>query len=262
MELPRATDRLRLSRATVRIETIALALIAFMLALRSVACSGGGDDEPVIDPGDDGNYAPVLDPAAFTSEITNPYLPLRAGSSWTYESEDGSELIEIEVLHETRTVMGVEARVVRERAYEDGELVEDTLDWFAQDARGNVWYFGEESKDIQDGEVVSTEGSWEAGVEGAQPGIVMPADPVPGDAYRQEFYPGEAEDMAEVLRLDGSQETPAGTFDDLLVTREWTPLEPGVVEEKYYATGVGLVAEQKVRGDSGSVLLTAFTPAN
>ena len=145
-----------------------------------------------------------------------------------YEGEVDGELerIEVEVLEERREVFGVQATVVRDRVFVDGELQEDTQDWYAQDADGNVWYLGEETAEYEDGEVVSTEGSWEAGVDGALPGVVMLADPRPGDAYRQEFYEGEAEDLAEVLRVGQPAAVVAGVFEDVVTIREWNPLEP------------------------------------
>lgn len=156
---------------------------------------------------------------------------------------------------ERREVMGVSTVVVQDRVYQDGELVEDTVDWFAQDTDGNVWYFGEESRELEDGEVVSTEGSWEPGVDGALPGIVMLADPTPGDAYRQEYYEGEAEDMAEVAETSTRASVPAGEFSDVVVIREWNPLEPDVVEEKHHAPGVGVVLKVVVEGGDGRVEL-------
>ncbi len=217
---------------------------------------------PVVDPGA-GDYAPTIDPDDFSPDIDNPLLPLTVGARWRYEGTDGDdadEVVEITVLDETRTVMGVTARVVRDRVTIDGSLVEDTFDWFAQDREGNVWYFGEEVKDYVDGRVVSVAGSWEAGVGGALPGIVMPARPEVGDAYRQEFLTGEAEDMFEVRAVDRTIETPYGSFDGAVVTGDWSPLEPEVVEEKYYVPGIGKVAEFKVAGGSGEVLLVEFQP--
>lgn len=227
----------------------------------ALAGCGSGGDAPVIDPGDGGEYAPVIDPASFVEEITNPYLPLTPGSRWVYlGEEDGeSERVEVEVTDARREVMGVSTVVVRDRVFQDGELVEDTSDWFAQDAEGNVWYFGEDSKELEDGEVVSTEGSWEAGVDGALPGVVMLADPAVGDAYRQEYYEGEAEDMAEVADIAQSAVVPAGDFSDVLVIREWNPLEPDVVEEKHHAPGVGVVLEVIVEGGEGRVELVEQT---
>ena len=156
--------------------------------------------------------------------------------------------------------MGVSTTVVRDTVTVDGELIEDTYDWYAQDHEGNVWYFGEETAEYEDGEIVSTAGAWEAGVDGALPGIAMEADPTVGDSYRQEYYPGEAEDMAEVVQTGVSGEVAFGAFDDLIVIEEWTPLEPEVVEEKSYAPGVGVVLETTVQGGSGRIELISFTP--
>jgi hypothetical protein len=133
--------------------------------------------------------------------------------------------------------------------------VEDTYDWYAQDIDGNVWYIGEDSSEIEDGEVVSKEGSWEAGIDGALPGIIMWARPEVGVSYRQEFYEGEAEDMAEVVSLDASETVAYGEFDDLLEMREWTPLEPGIAEHKFYAEGIGVVLEVVVEGGEGRIEL-------
>jgi hypothetical protein len=207
-------------------------------------------------------YSPEIDPANFVEQIDNPYFPLTPGTTFVYEDEDeeGATIdVEIYVTDETREVMGVTTTVVRETEWEDGELVEDTYDWFAQDADGNVWYFGEESNEYEDGEVVSTAGSWEAGVDGAQPGIIMQADPQIGDVYRQEYYEGEAEDMAEVIGLDDTATVAYGSFDNVLVTREWTPLEPGIEENKYYAMDVGLLMEEKVEGGSETLELVDIT---
>jgi hypothetical protein len=135
--------------------------------------------------------------------------------------------------------MGVECVVVDDRAWEGGKLIEKTYDWFAQDNKGTVWYFGEDTKEYENGKVVSTKGSWEAGVDGAKPGIIMPADPKVGQSYHQEYYPGEAMDMARVLSLNESVTVPYGSFDHALETKEWTPLQPVFFEKKYYVRGVG-----------------------
>jgi hypothetical protein len=210
--------------------------------------------QPVIDPGDGGSYQPEIDPASFVDGIDNPLLPFVPGSRWVYEEESDGEIERIEVIvtDERRQVMGISATVVRDTVTtEDGELIEDTYDWYAQDKDGNVWYLGEDTKEYEDGEVVSTAGSWEAGVDGALPGIIMEADPKVGDAYRQEFYEGEAEDLAEVVRVGASESVRFGDFDDLIVIKEWNPFEPDVVEEKYFASGVGLVLEMKTEGAEG-----------
>jgi hypothetical protein len=234
-----------------RIVILTLSLgFALMLAV------GCGEDSPVIDVGDE-PYEPTIDPADFVAQIDNQYLPFTPGTTLIYEgeSEDEKERIEVEVTHETREILGVTCVVVRDRVWVDGELVEDTFDWYAQDKDGNVWYFGEDSKEYENGEVVSTEGSWESGVDGAKPGILMKADLQVGDAYRQEYYEDEAEDMAEILSLDESVSVTYGDFENCLKTQEWTPLEPDVVEEKYYAPGIGVVLEVAVKGGSGRVEL-------
>jgi hypothetical protein len=231
-----------------------LALLA--LVLTSAAC---GPREAVIDPGDGGEYEFTLTPQDFVAAIDNPYLPLVPGSRWVYEG--GGERTEIEVLAETRDVMGITATVVRDMVSEGGELAEDTYDWFAQDIRGNVWYLGEDSVEYRNGRPVSTAGSWEAGVDGALPGIVMYATPVVGTAYRQEFYKGAAEDLAEVARIGQRLTVPFGSYDGVIVITEWNPLESRVVEEKFYASGVGMIKEETIRGGSGQAVLIEFSPA-
>lgn len=219
--------------------------------------------EPRVDPGDGGSYAPEIDPAGFVDTIDNPYLPLIVGSRWVYEGESDGEVerIEVTVTGDRKVVMGIDAFVVRDTVSISGELVEDTYDWFAQDADGNVWYLGEASNDYENGELVSTAGSWEAGVDGALPGIVMPAVPAIGDAYRQEFYAGEAEDMMEIIDVDASLDTDLGSYEHVVVTEDWTPLEPDVFEQKYYAPGVGNIREENP--DNGSFAdLIVFTPGS
>jgi hypothetical protein len=179
------------------------------------------------------------------------------GRTLVYEGVSGGEQerVEVTVTDRTREVMGVTATVVRDRAFVEGSLVEDTFDWFAQDRFGNVWYFGEATAEYEKGEIVSRAGSWEAGVDGAMPGVVMLADPRVGDRYRQEFYAGEAEDMARVRAAGASVAVPAGSYQHVLVTEDWTPLEPDVLEHKSYAPGVGVVLERVVKGGSGVLRL-------
>jgi hypothetical protein len=207
-------------------------------------------------------YVVDLDPSDFVDVVDNPFFPLLPGTRWVYEGEDADavEHIEVEVTRDIRVVLGINAVVIRDTVTVDGEVVEDTFDWYAQDRDGTVWYLGEDTKEYEGGEVVSTEGSWEAGVDGALPGIIMEADPRIGNLYRQEYLEGEAEDMAEIVRLGEVATTPFDSFDGVIVIREWTPLEPGVAEEKYYAAGVGNVREVLVEGGSGVVELIAFEP--
>lgn len=201
-----------------------------------VGCGEPAQDSPQT-------YAPTIDAARFTASVDNQYFPLVPGTTFVYETPDGSERVEVRVTDETKTVMGVTCMVVMSWEYEDGELTEETADWYAQDVDGNVWYFGEDSKEYEDGEVVSTAGSWQAGLDGAQPGIIVQGAPAVGESYRQEYYAGVAEDMGEVLSLEESVSVPYGSFDRVLKTREWTPLEPGDEEHDYYAPGVGLILE-------------------
>jgi hypothetical protein len=184
-----------------------------------------------------------LDPGHFTTEIDNPWWPMAPGATWTYReaTADGEvETITVTVTDDIRTIAGIKARVVRDVVRDAaGELVEDTRDWYAQDCGGSIWYLGEDTAEYEDGELVSTAGSWEHGVDGAVAGIMVPADPEPGWSYRQEFHAGEAEDLGEVLSLGDLVEVPAGFFDEVLTTRDTTPLEPRVDEHKFYARGVG-----------------------
>ena len=194
---------------------------------------------------------PPPDPANFVSVIDNPYFPLVPGTTFIYRGEsDGAPTRDVmTVTSDTKVIQGVTTTVVHHLSYEDRVLIEETFDWYAQDLDGNVWYFGEDTKEFdENGNVISTAGSWEAGVDGAQAGIIMLADPQVGDRYYQEFYRGEAEDQAKVIQLDASICVEYGCFDNVLVTREWARLEPGVVELKYYAEGVGFIYGEMVKG--------------
>ena len=217
---------------------------------------------PPIDPGDGGKYAPEIDPSSFVDVIDNPYMPWAVGSRWVYEGKSDGE-VERDVVRVTghhKMIMGIDAVVVRDTVSVRGEIAEDTYDWYAQDSEGNVWYLGEDSREYENGKAADTAGSWEAGVDGALPGIVMPADPRVGDAYRQEYLAGEAEDMMQVLELGTSKKVKAGSYHDVIVTEEWTPLEPDVVEQKYWARGVGNIGEVVITGGTGSADLVEYTP--
>ena len=201
-----------------------------------------------------------LDPTRFTTEIDNPYWPMTPRTQWTYREvdADGAELtVVVTVTDQTKEVAnGITARVVRDTVTEDGALIEDTFDWYAQDQEGNVWYLGEDTAEFEDGEIVSTEGSFEAGVDGALPGIAMPARPGPGLSYRQEYYEGQAEDAGEVLSTTELVQVPYGKFRDALLTRDTNALEPDVAEFKLYGRDVGPVLALDVSGGgSGRVEL-------
>lgn len=197
----------------------------------------------------DTGHGSKIDPARFTSVVDNPYFPLVPGTTYRYSvvGDDGPEDVVVTVTGSTRVVAGVTCVVVHDVSSSNGKVREDTWDWYAQDEEGAVWYFGEDTKAYERGHV-STEGSWEAGVNGAKPGIVMPARPRVGVSYRQEYLAGEAEDMAEVIAVDASATVPYGTFRNCVQTKDWTPLEPESVENKYYAPGVGMVLAVKVQG--------------
>ena len=209
--------------------------IGFAVAACSVAILLAGCPE---------EYEPDIDPANFVGAITNPFLPFVPGTTFVYEAAtpDGAERVEVYVTYETKEILGVTCTVVRDTMTLDGVLAEDTLDWYAQDTDGNVWYFGEDSKIYEDGVVVSTEGSWEAGVHCAKPGIVMEGNPQIGDSYRQEYSKGIAEDMADVLSLTESVQVPYGSFTNCLKTADYSALEPETpAENKFYAAEVGQV---------------------
>jgi hypothetical protein len=186
-----------------------------------------------------------LDPSDFTADVTNAWFPLEPGTRWTYrETTEDGEVMRVVVTSTSVTreiANGVTARVVRDTVTLDGDIIEDTLDWYAQDSAGTVWYLGEDTAEFENGEITTRAGSFEAGVDDAQAGVIMPATPEVGMAYRQEYYEGEAEDNGEVLALGQHVTVPAGDYDNLLQTADTTPLEPDVLEHKYYAEGVGLV---------------------
>jgi hypothetical protein len=192
-----------------------------------------------------GSQPVTLDPAAFTTKIDNPWWPMPVGARWVFrEANPGEPVLRVVVTVTRRTKRiadGVRARVVHDVVRHGGRTIEDTFDWFAQDRAGNVWYLGEDTKEHTRGGGVRTTGSWEAGVDGAQPGIALPAHPRAGLRYRQEYHAGDAEDRAVVLNTAGRVTVPAGRFDALLTTRDYTPLEPKGTERKYYARGIGPV---------------------
>ncbi|HEV7589779.1 MAG TPA: PDC sensor domain-containing protein [Longimicrobium sp.] len=190
---------------------------------------------------------PRFDPSGFAATVTNPWYPLAPGTTWRYAGTGraASETNVITVTDETRMIQGIRAIVVRDQVFVDGRLTEDTRDWYGQDRDGNVWYLGEDSHELRDGRVVSTEGSWEAGVDGAVPGIAMWADPTAhvGEPYRQEYRRGVAEDMGKVVALHAVVTVPHGTFRNCIETEDTSPLEPSLNEHKFYCRGAGFVRE-------------------
>jgi len=193
------------------------------------------------------------------AEITNPWFPLRPGTSWTYRGvKDGKAGVDtMTVTHDTKIVGGVPTLVVHDELVQGGKVRERTDDYYVQDQAGNVWYFGEDTAELDnDGKVTTTDGSWRTGVDGAMPGIIMPADPQVGVGGPQEIYPGQAEDHYVVLLTNAKVKVPAGSFAGALITAEWTPLEPDVLSEKVYAKGIGEVREADVKGGDETFELT------
>jgi hypothetical protein len=189
--------------------------------------------------------------SAFAGSVTNTWFPLAPGTVYLYRGEkDGHQGIDrVTVMHRRRAILGIPATVVQDRLIENGHVVERTTDWYAQDRAGNVWYLGERTATLTPaGTVISTDGSWRAGVDGARAGIYMPAHPTPGQAARQEYYRGHAEDQFRVLSLNVRVRSPATSSDHALLTQETTRLEPGVLDHKVYVRGIGTVVEQTIRG--------------
>jgi hypothetical protein len=219
-------------------------------AAAALALAGCGGGESASLP--QGSEPFELDPGDFTVEIDHRYWPMTPGTRWTYREldADGTELqVVVTVTSATKRIAnGITARVVRDTVSEGGELVEDTFDWYAQDADGNVWYLGEDTAEFEDGELGGKGGSWEAGVDGALPGIVLPAEPAPGMAYRQEYYAGEAEDNGAVLSVEEQVEVAVGHYRDALLTKDTNALEPDVLEYKLYAPAVGPVLALGISG--------------
>ena len=202
------------------------------------------------------------DPAEFVHGNANAYFPLAVGTEWVYQGVvDGHhERIELVVTPRTRPILGVETIGVRDVNFVDGELSARTTDWYAHDAEGNVWYFGERTQNFERGRPTDTEG-WEAGVDGASPGIFMLADPTVGAAYRQNHQTGVVENLAEVVCLNASRTIDGRDYRGLIVVRGWSPLEPEVVELKYYAAGIGKVFELLTSGGSGGTELVRHRSA-
>jgi hypothetical protein len=244
----------------------AVAVVAALLPVLLVACGGSSDDETTAAATStfpQSNEPANLDPADFTTEIDNPYFPLPVGARWVVRVTDQEGDVQRQVMTVTdqtkRIANGVTARVVSDIVSEGGKPVEITKDWYAQDSDGNVWYFGEDTAEIKPNGERDTSGSFEAGVDGADAGVAMLAHPEAGMTYREEYYKGHAEDRSRVLALDQQAEVPFGHFTDVLLTEDYTPIEPDVLELKFYAKGIGQVLAQTVSGGSEREELISFT---
>jgi hypothetical protein len=233
-------------------------LILAFGSLLLVACGGGGDESSPPTGSEPAN----LNPDDFVEQIDNPYWPMAPGSRWVFTETDfegGEQRIVITVTDRKKDIQGIQATVVRDTVTEDGELVEDTFDWFAQDKDGTLWYLGEDTTEYENGKAVTKEGSWETGVDGAEAGVFLPADPEVGMTYRQEYRAGEAEDHAKILSLDERVEVPAGKYTGVLMTKDYTPLQPEALEHKFYAKGVGPVMLVGISGGKFLEELQSFT---
>jgi hypothetical protein len=235
-----------------------------LLALSAAAC---GSSTPASAPSASrlapihGRYAPSIDPANFVAKVDNPLWPLEPGTTFHYRGTRGHvpQTDDELVTDRTELILGVRCTVVRDVVSEHGRPVERTLDYYAQDEQGNVWYMGEDSFELKHGRFAKASDSWRSGVGGAKPGIIMPAHPRRGDSYRQEYYPpGEALDEAHVLGYRGRVKVPYGGFERALVTSEFSPLEPQA-EEKYYVAGVGEILERVVKGHHEEFRLVSVT---
>jgi hypothetical protein len=237
-------------------------LLLALLALAAIAASGYGLAGAVggarvsaaaktIPSGAGPNGPGSISAADFVARVDNPYFPLRPGTTFRYRgTKDGKPTVDIyRVTHQIRSILGVPCVSVKDKLFEAGILEERTTDWYSQDRQGRVWYFGEATVELTPaGKVTSTEGSWRSGVDGAKPGIFMAAAPRPGQSFRQEYLKGQAEDHFQVLRLSASVTVPAAHYPHALPTKEWTPLEPGVIDHKYYVRGIGEVSEETFKG--------------
>jgi hypothetical protein len=259
------------SNATTLTQVIVLTAVAAAAA----ACGGGGSGGATSGTGStapapatggtaasprplpQGSEPIRLDPAAFSATIDNPYWPMRPGSRWVYREGAARDVVTVQ--NGTKMIAGIQARIIRDQLIENGKVTEDTFDWYAQDRDGNVWYMGEDTKEFVPGKPPNTKGSWQAGVNGAQAGVIVPARPTVGLTYRQEYFKGQAEDTGQVLAVGTQARVPFGTFGNTLKTKDYSPLEPNVVEQKYYAPGVGPVLAVTVSGGSDREELVAYT---
>jgi hypothetical protein len=224
------------------------------MILAQISCGSSSTDEKVYDlPANfdpDAPYTVGITGADLSPNVDNRFFPAPPGATWVYQAEtdEGTERTDVAVLSPadpkgSKMIMGATARVVRDTVRLNGEVIEDTWDWYGQDAGGNVWYIGEDTSEFDDGALVCHCGAWEWGVDGALPGYIMLASPMAGDAYRQEYYAGEAEDVAEIVALDLDVTVAAGSFKGCLETREVSVIDRGYEEFKFYCPGIGVVLE-------------------
>lgn len=238
--------------------SFAIAVGGLVAALAAAGVAGAADTGALPQ----GSEPINLNPGDFSTRIDNPYWPMRPGSRWVYRETDSGgadQRVVVTVTDKTKRIAnGITARVVRDVVTERGKPVEVTDDWYAQDRAGNVWYLGEATAEYENGKVKTTAGSFEAGVDGAQAGVILPAAPKVGMRYRQEYYAGKAEDRAEVFSLSEQAQVPFGHFTKVLMTRDLNPLKPKILEYKFYARGVGPVLAVGISGGSDREELVSY----
>ena len=253
----------------MNVKLYAFALSA--LVLGAPACGSGGGNSQASSAATSqsrsslapihGKYAPKIDPANFVAVVDNPYFPLKPGTAYHFEGVAGKtpQVDDAVVTGKTVEILGVKCTAVRDTVSEHGKPIERTFDFYAQDKQGNVWYMGEDSFELKNGKFAKASDSWRGGVNGAKPGIIMLAHPRPGVSYRQEYYPqGEALDEGHVLGYSTSVKVPYGTFKHVLVTSDFSPLEPQT-EHKFYGAGIGEISEKVVKGHHEAFQLVSVT---
>jgi hypothetical protein len=235
-------------------------LVPLVAVLAVVGCGSSRQSASELAPVH-AKYAPTIEASSFVSKVDNPLWPLQPGAAYHYVGTRGHtpQTDDELVLQRQKQILGISCTIVHDTVSEHGRAIERTLDYYAQDKDGNFWYMGEDSFEREHGRFVRAGDSWLSGVDGAKPGIIMPAHPRPGERYRQEYYPpGQALDEAHVLGERGPVTVPYGTFERALVTSEFSPLEPQT-EEKYYVAGVGEILERVVKGHHEEFRLVGYT---
>ena len=249
------------ARGLVALAGAAAVIAAMLVGIRPADAASTANASAKIRSGAGPGWPQTIRPSDFVAKVDNPRFPLKPGSRWHYRGVDsgGHFTDKMHVTHRTKRILGVRTTVVRDLVFKHGKPREVTSDWYAQDHHGNVWYFGENTKELnRHGNITSREGSWKAGRDGARPGVLFPGHPRVGLTARQEFYKGHAEDHFKILDRHASVSVPFVSSDNSVKTKEWTPLEPGVVEHKFYVRGVGDVKEVTVKGPRERLRLVSF----
>ena len=255
---------MRTNRTVIRIALAAVTAAAGMALATAWVPAGAAPPakaEKTIKSGAGPGWPKTLHPSDFVGRVDNPWFPLKPGSRWFYRGVEGKthEGNRVHVKHRRKTILGVQTTIVHDVVLKHGKPREVTDDWYAQDRRGNVWYFGENTKELdRHGHVISREGSFQAGKNGARPGVLFPGHPKRGQTARQEYFKGHAEDHFKILDVSARVKSPYVSSRHAVRTKEWTPLEPGIVENKYYVRGVGPVKAKTVKGPRERSMLVHF----